>query len=130
MRTPLHHAAMKNSVACIAALLQAGANHEARDKYGYTPLDLTRIYWRSEAAEYLSSARPPQANIKPAISRQPFDDEESQSASPFLSTDRVVNLIALDFEAFFVCTKQVEYVRGELTMFLSSQIVLDLDSVA
>eukprot|EP00042_Codosiga_hollandica_P053002 m.683191 g.683191 ORF g.683191 m.683191 type:complete len:312 (-) comp58604_c0_seq18:678-1613(-) len=71
-RTPLHHAAMSGSVACIDALIQAGANHEARDKYGHTPLDLARTYRRAEAIEFLASARPLQAYIKPAITRRSF----------------------------------------------------------
>eukprot|EP00042_Codosiga_hollandica_P053000 m.683146 g.683146 ORF g.683146 m.683146 type:complete len:293 (-) comp58604_c0_seq11:572-1450(-) len=96
-RTPLHHAAMSGSVACIDALIQAGANHEARDKYGHTPLDLARTYRRAEAIEFLASARPLQAYIKPAITRQPFEEEEpSQRAPLVLSTDRA---IVLDLDA-------------------------------
>ena len=46
-RTPLHDAALCNSIEVMKQLLEHNANIKARDKANQTPLDIARSSWRN-----------------------------------------------------------------------------------
>jgi ankyrin repeat protein len=50
-KTALHHAAVSGSAELIAALLEAGADPEAKTRTGFTPAMLARIAWVFEEEE-------------------------------------------------------------------------------
>ena len=56
VEAPLHHAVKTNDFAAITALLDAGADPNAKDKHGWTPLHVAASYGHTAAITALASA--------------------------------------------------------------------------
>ncbi|HBS48404.1 TPA: hypothetical protein DEO28_00185 [Candidatus Dependentiae bacterium] len=54
--TPLHLAVLRGHVVCIHALINAGANIEAKDNEGFTPLHVAAMEGRAECVKVLADA--------------------------------------------------------------------------
>ena len=92
MDTALHVAAQSGSTKCVAALLQAGANHEVFDKAGMTPLDYTSEHPENNSVASLLWSVPARPTNLHVMEEEEEEEDKDKDAEEYQGQNEKVSV--------------------------------------